>query len=82
MRIEPLRNDLKQYIKKRSLIRKWNKSVQLFEDNIRHPSLHVELLEPHWRGIHSFRIDKKYRALFFVRRGVVEVFQITNHYTK
>jgi len=54
----------------------------LFKDNIGHPSLNTELLNPKSRGIYSFRIDKKYRALFFISDGEAEVFQITNHYKK
>ncbi|MBK9331623.1 MAG: type II toxin-antitoxin system YoeB family toxin, partial [Ignavibacteria bacterium] len=42
----------------------------------------TELLEPHWRGIYSFRIDQKYRALFIMADGEAEIFQITNHYKK
>jgi Txe/YoeB family toxin of Txe-Axe toxin-antitoxin module len=42
----------------------------------------VELFEPGWGGIYSFRLDKKYRALFFITEGKVELFQITKHYKK
>ncbi|PIY59759.1 hypothetical protein COY96_00115 [Candidatus Wolfebacteria bacterium CG_4_10_14_0_8_um_filter_37_11] len=53
-----------------------------FNKDIRHSSLRVELLEPRWRGIYSFRIDNKYRVLFFIVDGIAEVFKITNHYKK
>lgn len=82
MNIKPLRKDLIDFLNKHNLQKKWNKSVKLFEENIRHPSLNTELLQPQWRGIYSFRIDQKYRALFFISEGEVEVFQITNHYKK
>ena len=83
MNITPLRADLEGYLVKRRLVKKWEKSSALFENNIRHPSLHTELLAPQWRGMYSFRIDKKYRALFFItEKGQAEVFQITNHYRK
>jgi len=49
---------------------------------LKHPSLNTDLLKPQRRGIYSFRIDKKYRALLFVANGKAEVFQITNHYRK
>ena len=63
--------------------KKWQKARLLFEQNIRHVSLKTELLQPHWRGIYSFRIDQKYRALFFIQKdGSAEVFAITNHYKK
>ena len=83
MNIEPLRSDILKYLRARRLLKKWEKASALFEQNIRHPSLNVELLEPHWRGIYSFRIDRKYRALFFITtRGTTEVFSVTNHYKK
>lgn len=75
MRIKSLRRDIEETIDKYGLRRKWNKAKSLFEDNIRHNSLHTELLEPHWRGIYSFRLDKKYRALFFITGGRAEVFK-------
>ena len=82
MQIKSLRNDVEEYLEKHNLTRKWGKAKQLFEANIRHPSLHTELLEPHWRGIYSFRLDKKYRALFFITESQIEIFKITKHYKK
>lgn len=82
MEIKPIREGLKDFIKEHGLTKKWEKAKYLFESNIRHPSLEVELLEPRWRGIYSFRLNKKYRALFFITEGKAEVFQITKHYKK
>jgi len=82
MKIRPLRRDLAEYLRTHRLEKKWQKARSLFEQNIRHPSLYTELLEPRWRGIYAFRIDKKYRALFFITGEYVEIFQITNHYKK
>lgn len=82
MPIKKLRPDLLEYLDSRGLLRKWQKAVLLFNTNIKHPSLNTELLEPKWRGIYSFRIDKKYRALFFFDADGAEIFQITNHYKK
>ena len=82
MKIKPLRKDLVEYIGVHHLEKKWQKANRLFEIDIRHPSLNTELLEPRWRGIYSFRIDKTYRALFFIARNTAEVFQITKHYKK
>lgn len=82
MQIKQLRNDIEEFIVKYSLKHKWDKAKKIFETNIRHPSLHTELLEPHWRGVYSFRLDKKYRALFFIINGKAEVFKITKHYKK
>lgn len=82
MCIKPLRSDLKQLIKTQGLAKKRDKAKRLFEENLRHPSLNVELLEPRWRGIYSFRLDRKYRALFLISEGKAEVFKITKHYKK
>lgn len=83
MFLKPLRPDLVSYLKKRNLMRKWIKASTLFIQNHKHASLHFELLQPKWRGIFSFRIDKKYRALCFIAENeIMEVFQITNHYKK
>ncbi len=82
MGIDPIRPDLIDYLAKHNLLKKWQKAERFFSENIKHPSLSVELLEPKWRGIFSFRIDQKYRALFFIKGESVEVFAITNHYKK
>jgi len=82
MKIKPLRKDLTNYLSSHNLSKKWKKASAYFEENINHPSLNTELLEPRWRGIYSFRIDQKYRALFFIIDGEAEIFQITNHYKK
>jgi Txe/YoeB family toxin of Txe-Axe toxin-antitoxin module len=83
MKIEPLRSDIIQYLSRHGLFERFNKSIFLLEQNIKHPSLNLELLEPKWRGIYSFRIDKKYRALFFINKnGLAEIIAVTNHYKK
>jgi len=64
------REDILQYLRKHGLIPS-------------HPSLNTELLEPKHRLIYSFRIDKKYRALFICLPGdKVEVVSVTKHYRK
>src|SRR3989338_2258226 len=82
MLIKPIRKDLREFLARHHLEEKWTKAKRLFEQSLRHPSLHVELLEPRWRGIYSFRLDQKYRALFFITTDKAEVFQITKHYRK
>ena len=64
MKIKELRDDLVKYLKKHQLTAKYNRSKDLFENDPLYPSLHVELLEPKHRLIYSFRLDRKYRALF------------------
>lgn len=78
-----LRDDIKEYLEARKLFKKWEKAKTLFEQNPDYPSLHTELLEPRHRLIYSFRIDKKYRALFIcISDQTVEVIAVTNHYKK
>ena len=62
--ISVLRDDIKKYIKKHEISKKWEKAKKLFENDPSHPSLNTELLEPRHRLIYSFRIDRRYRALF------------------
>ena len=81
--ITELREDIREYIKKHGLPRKWHKARSLFENNPSHPSLNTELLEPRHRGIYSFRIDIKYRALFICQsESIVEIIAVTKHYRK
>ncbi|HHT9127042.1 MAG TPA: hypothetical protein ACFYD6_14685 [Candidatus Brocadiia bacterium] len=82
-KIFELRKDLEEYIDRHGLRKKWQKVKKLFEGNPSHPSLNTELLEPKHRLIYSFRIDRKYRALFIVtKEGDAEIIAITKHYKK
>lgn len=80
--ILPLSSRLLAKIKKHGLEKKFLKQCDLLSKNPTHPSLHLELLEPKQQGIYSFRIDRKYRALFFFRldKTSVEILNITVHY--
>lgn len=78
-----LRDDIKEYIQRHGISKKWEKAKRLFENNPFHPSLNTELLEPKHRLIYSFRIDKKYRVLFIcLPEDKVEVIAVTKHYRK
>jgi len=78
-----LREDIEEYIKKHGLLKKWEKAKRLFENDPSHPSLNTELLEPKHRLIYSFRIDKKYRALFIcLSEDTIEILVVTRHYRK
>ena len=68
------------YLDKHGLLSKWYKAVILFEENMRHPSLNTELMEPKNEMIYSFRVDRKYRALFVIKENRAFVFRVTNHY--
>lgn len=81
--IVELREDIKGYIQKHGFSKRWEKAKTLFENNPSHPSLNTELLEPKHRLIYSFRIDKKYRALFIcLPDNKIEIIAITKHYRK
>ena len=78
-----LRDDIKEYLKKHTLKKKWEKTKKLFENNPSHPSLNTELLEPKHRNIYSFRLDKKYRAIFIcLPEDKIEIIAVTKHYRK
>ena len=78
----PINEKVKDKIRKYSLQKKFDKQIKFLTNNPQHPSLNVELLEPKIHGIHSFRIDKKYRALFIFRPDLeaIEILTITVHY--
>jgi len=81
MKILPLHRDLILYLRKRKLEKKFNKQSSFLERDLSYPSLEVELLEPKHFRIFSFRIDRKYRAIFiFHSASTIEIFDINNHY--
>ena len=81
MKILPLSPALEKYLEKRRLGTKFYKQKAFFERNLLYPSLETELLEPREMRIWSFRIDRKYRAIFIFRdRNAVEIIDINNHY--
>ena len=81
MKILPLRKDLEAFLKRRNLAAKYKKQKKLLEENIFHPSLNFELLEPKHMHIYSFRLDRKYRAMFiFISSELIEIVDINNHY--
>lgn len=80
MEVKVVSQKIYVYLDKHNLLSKWYKVVFLFEENMYHPSLHAELLEPKEEKIYSFRVDKKYRALFVIKNDKAFVFKVTNHY--
>lgn len=81
MKILPIHPDLVFYLKKHQLIRKFEKQKRLFEQNPFHNSLNTEVLKPKEFKIYSFRIDRKYRAIFvYQSEDIVEITDINNHY--
>ena len=81
MNIVDIRDDLEAYLKKHHLEKKYKKAKSLFEYDPFYPSLNTELLEPKEKLIYSFRLDKKYRAIFiYVDVNTIEIVAFTNHY--
>lgn len=57
--IKPLKEEINCYLKKHQLEKKFHKVKELFEQNVYHPSLNVESLEPKHLNVFSFRVDSK-----------------------
>lgn len=81
-KILPINPKISKLVKKYSLEEKIEKQLKLLSENPRHPSLHLELLQPKQIGIYSFRIGNKFRALFIFRpdKNSIEILNITVHY--
>ncbi len=59
---------------------KVKKQFQLFFENIFHPSLHTEKLQPRHKNLWSFRVDRSYRVIFSVSsRDVILLIDIGPH---
>lgn len=80
MLIQPLNDKLKIYLVKHQLDKKFKKQIEYLQENPNHPSLNTELLEPKAEGVYSFRIDRKYRALFIIINSKIEIIDINDHY--
>lgn len=81
MKILELHPEIKTYLKRRKLERKFEKQKRFFEKNPFYPSLKTELLEPRKMRVWSFRVDKKYRAVFiFRKKNIVEIIDVNDHY--
>jgi len=81
MQVNSLRPDLLRYLKRRGLIKTFEKQLLLFKANPHHPSLHMERLEPASLKVYSFRINRKYRAIFLLQTpSETEIVDINDHY--
>jgi len=81
MNILPVDLRVIQYLAKRGLLKKFEKQAHFFRDTPFHPSLNTELMEPKGMRVWSFRVDKKYRAIFIFRaRDTIEVLEVNDHY--
>ena len=81
MQVKTLSTKLEKYLTKHNLTRKFQKQLNLFIENPNHPSLSTEKLEPKDAGLYSFRIDRKYRAIFHILlSGEAQIVDINDHY--
>lgn len=81
MNILQLHREIIEYVRKHNIEKKLYKQISIIRENINHPSLHVELLEPKHLRFFSFRIDRKYRAIFIFRnKETIEILNVTDHY--
>ncbi|MFH1566062.1 MAG: hypothetical protein ABIB98_02565 [bacterium] len=82
MEVLPFSKNVEKTIVKYRLSKKLCKQLKLLVENLKHPSLNVELLEPKRYAIYSFRIDIKFRALFVFHKEFkgIEILSITKHY--
>ena len=81
MHVKQLNKYLEKYVQRKNLTRKFEKQIRFFVENPSHPSLNLELLEPRSVGHYSFRLDKKYRAIFiFTSPDEIEIIDINPHY--
>jgi Txe/YoeB family toxin of Txe-Axe toxin-antitoxin module len=81
MKILPLHREIQTYLNKRKIKNKFAKQKKIFESNPFYPGLETELLEPKKMRIWSFRINRKYRAIFIFReKNTIEIIEVNNHY--
>ena len=81
MEILPLSERLSSYLKRRGILKQFQKQKRLFGQNPLHPGLNTEILEPKHLRIYSFRITRMYRAIFIYRgNDAIEIIDINNHY--
>ncbi len=71
---------LQKYLKDHNLQKKFDKQFKFLKENPSHPSLNIEIIEPKVRKIYSFRIDRKYRAVFVEVKDEILIIDINNHY--
>lgn len=58
MTIKPVKDTVVGYLKRHQLEKKFQKAKELFEQDVNHPSLNVELLEPKRMKVYSFKLTK------------------------
>ena len=67
MKIKPLKDETNKYLRKYQIVKKFQKAGELFEQDVNHPSLNVEILEPKHLKVYSFRLDKNTEQFLSLR---------------
>jgi Txe/YoeB family toxin of Txe-Axe toxin-antitoxin module len=81
MQASPLRKDLQKYLTSHNLANKFTKQLSYFLNDPMHPSLNTEKIKIKNQEAYSFRIDRKYRVIFFYYSDdTIEIVDINNHY--
>ena len=81
MQVKNPSKKLLKYARQHGLVRKLSKQIELLKTNPKHPSLNTEKLQPKDLELYSFRIDRKYRAIFHIlETGEIEIVGINDHY--
>lgn len=78
--VRRIKENIREYLSEHQLEAKFDKALRLLENNIRRPSLNVEVLEPKHLKVYSFRVDQKYRAIFVFMGNEIEILTVSNHY--
>ncbi len=81
MKVFSLPKRLTAYVREHNIEKAFKKQKTFLEIDPFHPSLHTKTLEPKHLKIYSFRVTKKYRAIFvYCRKSAIEIIDINNHY--
>lgn len=78
--VTELNEELKTYLQKRNLEKKWTKAKFWLEKNLSYPSLNFEKILLKSTCFYSFRLDKKFRGLCIINKNTIEIIAFTKHY--
>lgn len=77
----PIDQRILKYIQPRGISKVFYKQLSLLMQNPKYPSLRTELMLPKARGLYSFRVTLKYRAIFVYKdTNTIEIIDVNDHY--
>jgi len=71
---------LKQVKKRNDLISLIDVKIRLFRNNPLHPGLKTEKLEPKYKNLYSFRLNKQWRIIFEKDKKIFSFLILSKHY--